>query len=122
MAAVPGGTDLHAKRIFLWVARINVCSGGSYSKLSEFGWRASVSGFVVQMYTALIATLEREFLWRIRERSPRGPPRASLALLSSPHTELIMWVVQASVPTSSSVSQVRILAISFRSPGYKKGT
>jgi len=59
VAAVPGGTDLRVKRILLWVARINFCSvGGSYSKLSEFGWRAGVSGFVVQMYTALIATLE----------------------------------------------------------------
>ena len=72
-------------------------------KLSEVGWRTGMSGFVVQMKTALIATFKIDrILLRVRERSPRPPPRASHASSSSPHTELILWAVHASAPTSSS--------------------
>ncbi len=97
--------------------------GGGCLKLLEVGRRIGVSEFVVQMYTALIATFKRDqIFWRIRERSPQGPPRASHASSSSPHMDFIMWVVQTSAPTSSSVSRARILAISFWSPRYEKGT
>ena len=55
MAAVPGQIGSRAKTICLWLPRLNVCSvAGSGSKLSEVGLRTCVSGFVIQMYTALI--------------------------------------------------------------------
>ncbi len=55
------------------------------------------------------------------ERSPRGPPSASRAASSSPHTLLMMYGVQALAPMSRRVSQARIIAISFRSPGGEMG-
>jgi hypothetical protein len=58
---------------------------------SKFAGRTGMLGFVIQMWTLLMASLERERIFlRISERSPLGPPSARHALASLPYTELMM--------------------------------
>jgi hypothetical protein len=69
-----------------------------------------------------MATLESVSRRRqMRDRSPLGPPSASRASSSSPQTELIMCVVQASAPSRSRVRRAKIVAMSLRSPGREMG-
>ncbi len=108
MAVVPDGTGSRGKVICWCTFRISFCSvGGSRLKLSEVGWRIDVSGFVVQMYTALIATFERDrFFWHMRETNPkklfikiRFPVRYSnlISIFAVPSLILVLMVPQIDV-------------------------
>ena len=85
MAVVPGGTGSRVKVIRWWVFRISFCRvGGSCLKLSEVGWRIGVSEFVVQMYTALIATFERDNFFGVSGRDLLGAAKGKLCIFVFP--------------------------------------
>jgi hypothetical protein len=81
-------------------------------------------GSVIQMWTMLMATLEKvSTLQWIRERLPCGPPRVRRAVLSLPHMKLMMWGVHALVPVRRrGLSLIRMHATLVRLPGNKTGT
>ncbi len=85
--------------------------------------RMGVSGSVIQMCIVLIIILDRASTHLLMSnRSPCGPPRASLALSSAPYTKLRMWGVMASLLIRSSVNQARIFAMSKQLPGKDTGS
>jgi hypothetical protein len=65
--------------------------GGRRLTFCESGAKMVRTGSDVQMKFVLIAILDKASRrQRIRERSPRGPPRARCASLFSPHMEEMM--------------------------------
>jgi hypothetical protein len=120
---VPQGTGSRAKTsLSLDWSSSRQRVDGKRSKLSEVGARMGLPRLVSQMWTVLMATLERvSRRRRMRHRLPRGSPSASRASSSSPQTELIMCGVQASAPIRSRVRRAKIVAMSLQSPGKETG-
>ena len=112
--SVPDGTGLRVqKTVFWWAQRSSFCSiGGRRLKLSDGGTRMGVSLSDIQMCSVLMAALDSMRMhWRIRERSPGGPPRGRGAYSSCPRTESMIWGVQALTPMKRRVRRAKIFAM-----------